>query len=89
MHVSFTNLTKIQLGGHRFFYISSTGWWSCYLDDLNLEFMSPQALLQSEKERADNSEKKYTEAQESSEERHKKLEETEKKVQQLQESLSR
>ena len=51
--------------------------------------MFSQALLESEKERADNSEKKFTEAQESSEERHKKLEDTEKRVQQLQESLSR
>lgn len=51
--------------------------------------MPPQALLQSEKERADNSDNKYTEAQQSIEERQKKLEETEKKVQQLQESFSR
>lgn len=45
--------------------------------------------MQSEKQRADDSERKWAVAQESSEEKHKKLEETEKKVQQLQESVSR
>ncbi|KAJ6974735.1 hypothetical protein NC653_030767 [Populus alba x Populus x berolinensis] len=45
--------------------------------------------LDSEKQRADDTEKKYSEVKEISEERRKKLEETEKKVQQLQESLQR
>jgi myosin-5 len=48
-----------------------------------------QGSLDSERQRADDSERKYNEAQESSEDRRKKLEETEKKVHQLQESLAR
>lgn len=51
--------------------------------------MINQAMLDSERERADESDKKYTEALENSEERRKKLEEAEKKVHQLQESLTR
>jgi len=51
--------------------------------------MINQAMLDSERERAGESDKKYTEALENSEERHKKLEEAEKKVHQLQESLTR
>jgi myosin-5 len=39
--------------------------------------------------KADDFEKKYNEAQASSEERYKKLEDTEKKARQLQESLTR
>ncbi|RVW22572.1 Myosin-11 [Vitis vinifera] len=54
-----------------------------------VESFKDACLVAVRKRKSDNSEKKYTEAQESSEERHKKLEETEKKVQQLQESLSR
>ena len=45
--------------------------------------------MESEKQRADDYETKYSEAQESSEERRKKLEETEKKASQLQESVTR
>ena len=48
-----------------------------------------QASLDSEKQRADDCERKYNEAQTSGEERHKKLEETEKKVSQLQENMTR
>lgn len=48
-----------------------------------------QGSLDSERQRADGFERKYNEAQESSEDRRKKLEETEKKVHQLQESLTR
>ncbi|KAH7850197.1 hypothetical protein Vadar_029078 [Vaccinium darrowii] len=48
-----------------------------------------QALLQSEKQGADESERKRAEALESSEERCSKLEETERRVHQLQESLNR
>lgn len=47
----------------------------------------PQATLDSEKQRADETDQKYKEAQEMSEERLKKLEETEKKAHHLQESL--
>uniref|UniRef100_A0A6N2KTU9 Myosin motor domain-containing protein n=1 Tax=Salix viminalis TaxID=40686 RepID=A0A6N2KTU9_SALVM len=47
------------------------------------------ATLDSEKQRADDTQKKYSEVQEMSEERRMKLEETEKKVQQLQESMQR
>jgi len=46
-------------------------------------------MLDYEKQRADDTQKKYSEVQEISEERRVKLEETEKKVQQLQESLQR
>jgi ribosomal protein L31 len=52
-------------------------------------FHAPKTTLDSEKQRADDTEKKYSEVKEISEERRKKLEETEKKVQQLQESLQR
>lgn len=48
-----------------------------------------QASLQLEKQRADDSERKYTEEQQTSEERQKKLEETEGKVRNLQESVHR
>ncbi|KAI8539584.1 hypothetical protein RHMOL_Rhmol09G0194100 [Rhododendron molle] len=48
-----------------------------------------KALLQSEKQKSDDLGSKYSESQEVSEERGKKLEETEKRVHQLQESLSR
>lgn len=49
----------------------------------------PQASLESEKQRAEDAERKNNEAQESIEEKKKKLEDTEKKVHQLQESLTR
>lgn len=52
-------------------------------------FHALKITLDSEKQRADDTEKKYSEVKEISEERRKKLEETEKKVQQLQESLQR
>lgn len=55
----------------------------------NVLNLREQASLESEKLRADDFEKKYSEAQEANEERRKKLEATEGKVQQLQESLSR
>lgn len=48
-----------------------------------------QELLQSEKERADTSERKAAEVLESSNEKSQRLEETEKRVHQLQESLNR
>lgn len=51
--------------------------------------MPTQASLESERQRADDSKRKYSEAEESSEERCKKLQETENKVHQLQESLTR
>ena len=59
----------------------------CY--EYFLCFIFTQTSLESEKERADDLERKYNEAQASSEERGKKLEETEKKLRQLQESLTR
>jgi myosin-5 len=52
-------------------------------------YLQMQGSLDSERQRADDSERKYNKAQESSEDRRKKLEETEKKVHQLQESLAR
>lgn len=48
-----------------------------------------QVMLQEEKQRGDEYERKYVEAQGSSEELHKKLAETEKRVHQLQDSLNR
>lgn len=59
------------------------------IDSLTEEVERLKASLESEKLRADDFEKKYSEAQEANEERRKKLEATEGKVQQLQESLSR
>ncbi|XP_047339583.1 myosin-9-like [Impatiens glandulifera] len=63
----------------------------CSYQDLvrNLVIQDNQAILQSEKHRADESEKKYSEALQSCEERGKKLEETERRVYQLQESFNR
>lgn len=46
-----------------------------------------QATLDLEKQRADEADQKYAEAQETGEERRKRLEETEKKVHQLQDTL--
>lgn len=51
--------------------------------------VASQALLQSEKQRADDSDKKCAEAWELSQKRLKKLEETERRVYQLQDSLNR
>lgn len=51
--------------------------------------MTRQTALESEKKRADETERKSKEAQETSEDKQKKLDETEKKVIQLQESLTR
>ncbi|KAG4911180.1 hypothetical protein JHK87_057296 [Glycine soja] len=51
--------------------------------------LSTQTSLKSEKQKADDFERKYNEAQVCSEERGKKLEDTEKKTRQLQESLTR
>lgn len=48
-----------------------------------------QSSLQSEKERADDLERKNAASEESSKEKSQKLEETEKQVHQLQESMSR
>lgn len=48
-----------------------------------------QVMLQEEKQRGDEYERKYVEAQGSSEELRKKLAETEKRVHQLQDSLNR
>lgn len=51
--------------------------------------MFTQTSLESEKQKAEDFERKYNESQALSEERGKKLEDTEKKVRQLQESLTR
>ncbi|PIA45281.1 hypothetical protein AQUCO_01700666v1 [Aquilegia coerulea] len=59
------------------------------IDILTAEVERLKALLRSEKQRALDFEKIYNEAQESNEERRKKLESTEVKVDQLQESLER
>ncbi|KAK7277524.1 hypothetical protein RJT34_22538 [Clitoria ternatea] len=53
------------------------------------DYCIAQVVLQAEKQRADEYERKYVEAQESSEELRKKLSETEKRVLQLQDSLNR
>ncbi|KAK9684902.1 hypothetical protein RND81_10G241200 [Saponaria officinalis] len=59
------------------------------LETLTAELDRLQESLVSEKQRADEWERKYTEAHESSEENRKKLEETERRVHQLQDSLNR
>ncbi|XP_057964202.1 myosin-9 [Malania oleifera] len=59
------------------------------IESLTTDIESLMALLRSEKQRADYFERKYAEAQRSSEDRHEKLEETERRVHQLQESLNR
>ncbi|KAL5712216.1 hypothetical protein ACHQM5_014407 [Ranunculus cassubicifolius] len=59
------------------------------IDYLTAEVERLQALLQSEKQRANGYEKIYNEAQESNEESRMKLEATEVKVDQLQETMSR
>ncbi|GAV61578.1 Myosin_head domain-containing protein/IQ domain-containing protein/Myosin_N domain-containing protein [Cephalotus follicularis] len=56
---------------------------------LKAEVENLKAMLQAEKQRADDSERKYAEAQELSEKRRKKLENTERRVYQLQDSLNR
>ncbi|XP_038717473.1 myosin-11 isoform X2 [Tripterygium wilfordii] len=55
---------------------------------LTAEMEKLTVMLQAEKQRADDSERKYTEALESSERRRKKLEETERRVYHLQASLN-
>ncbi|GMY06879.1 myosin-11 isoform X1 [Fagus crenata] len=59
------------------------------IESLTMEVEYLKALLRVEKQRADECERKYAEAQGSSEERRKKLEETERIVYQLQDSLNR
>ncbi|GLT72614.1 hypothetical protein SLA2020_445330 [Shorea laevis] len=59
------------------------------IETLIMEVENLKALLLAEKQRADEFERKYAEAQESSEERRKKLEETDRVVHQLQDSLNR
>lgn len=68
------------------FVASYRGW--LILRDFALA-LSTQTSLKSEKQKADDFERKYNEAQVCSEERGKKLEDTEKKTRQLQESLTR
>lgn len=55
----------------------------------NVVFTPTQVSLETERQRANESERKYNKAQQSIEDKHEKLEETEKKVHQLQESLTR
>ncbi|KAL3531251.1 hypothetical protein ACH5RR_010573 [Cinchona calisaya] len=59
------------------------------IEALTAEVDNLKALLESERKRADDSERKCAEALESSEEKRQKLEETDKRVHQLQESLNR
>ncbi|KAL0459433.1 UNVERIFIED_CONTAM: Myosin-9 [Sesamum latifolium] len=59
------------------------------VEALSAEIEKFKDLLQSEKQRAEDSERKFAEALESSEGKTQKLEETERRVQQLQESLTR
>ncbi|XP_057512507.1 myosin-9-like isoform X5 [Actinidia eriantha] len=59
------------------------------IETLTTEVENLKALLHSEKERADDAERKCADALESSEEMRKKLEETERRVHQLQDSLNR
>ncbi|KAK9067572.1 hypothetical protein SSX86_011683 [Deinandra increscens subsp. villosa] len=59
------------------------------ISSLTTEVKNLKALSEWERQRADESEKKFSEALESSEDRRRKLEETERRVFQLQESLDR
>ncbi|CAA0828033.1 Myosin-11 [Striga hermonthica] len=59
------------------------------IEALTAEMEKLNDVLQSERERADEAERKYAEAMESNEGKGQKLDETEKRVHQLQESLSR
>ncbi|KAF3961039.1 hypothetical protein CMV_014301 [Castanea mollissima] len=59
------------------------------IETLTMEVKNLKALLRAEKQRADECERKYVEAQITSEERRKKLEETERLVHQLQDSFNR
>ncbi|XP_055832955.1 myosin-9-like isoform X1 [Solanum dulcamara] len=59
------------------------------IEALTVELKNLKVLYQKEKQRADDSERKCAEAQESSKEKCRKLEETERKVQQLQDSVNR
>lgn len=59
------------------------------VDVLTAEVEMLKKMLQIERQRANDSERKYTESMELSERRRKKLEETEKRVYQLQDSLNR
>ncbi|XP_024973824.1 myosin-9 [Cynara cardunculus var. scolymus] len=59
------------------------------IESLTAEVDNLKGLLESERQRADECEKKYTEALESSEIKQLKLEETERRVLQLQEALNR
>ena len=56
---------------------------------MRLSFCIMQILLREERQRADHLEIKFTEVQEVSEKRRKKLEETQRRVYQLQTSLNR
>ncbi|KAM3731027.1 hypothetical protein ACB098_12G131000 [Castanea mollissima] len=58
------------------------------IETLTMEVKNLKALLRAEKQRADECERKYVEAQITSEERRKKLEETERLVHQLQDSFN-
>ncbi|KAL2992136.1 hypothetical protein AAZX31_10G032700 [Glycine max] len=59
------------------------------IEVLTIEIKNLKVMLQEEKQRGDEYERKYVEAQGSSEELRKKLAETEKRVHQLQDSLNR
>ncbi|KAH0664455.1 hypothetical protein KY285_029466 [Solanum tuberosum] len=59
------------------------------IESLTAELKTLKVLYQKEKQRADDSERKCAEVQESSKEKCRKLEETERKVQQLQDSVNR
>lgn len=62
---------------------------ACHLSPDVENFITLQALLVVEKQRADISERKCDEARELGERRRKRLEETERRVYQLQDSLNR
>ncbi|KAH7517346.1 hypothetical protein FEM48_Zijuj09G0053800 [Ziziphus jujuba var. spinosa] len=59
------------------------------IETLNAEIKNLKVMLQAEKQRADEFERKYDDARASSEGRRKKLEETERRVDELQASLNR
>lgn len=71
------------------FRFSGLGIQTSFVNQTFMWLYITQALLWAEKQRADECERKYAEAQITNEERRKKLEETERLVHQLQDSFNR
>lgn len=89
VHFTFILVFKHNNIGSLFNHISKFS-TLCNVYIINLMYyLYAQSLVESERERADECERKFTEALESSEIKRQKLEETEKRVLQLQDALNR